>query len=236
MAEAARGLSDEAAALRRNALGGLAFLHLVLAGALFASAGTLRYGRAWAYLATFFAATLAITLHFLGRDPELVRRRLPAGPLAERRPVQKLVQALASAAFAAVFVVSGLDRREGWTSVPVPLSAAALVVVALGFAVVFLVFRENGHASARIEVAAGQRLVATGPYRHVRHPMYAGALLLLVATPPALGSLAALPLVAALAGVLVVRIADEERLLSAELPGYGAYRRQVRFRLVPHVW
>ncbi len=236
MGEAARVLPVDAATLRRNALGGIAFLHVVLAVALFASAGTLRYGRAWAYLATFLAATLAITLHFLARDPELVRRRLPAGPVAERRPAQKLAQAMASAAFVAVFVVSGLDRREGWTSVPAPLSAAALAVVALGFAVVFLVFRENGHASATIEVAAGQRLVSTGPYRLVRHPMYAGALLLLLATPPALGSLAALPCVAVLAAAIAVRILDEERLLAAELPGYDGYRREVRYRLVPGLW
>lgn len=228
--------SDDAAALRRSALAGLAFLHAVLALALFGSAGTLRYGRGWAYLATFLGATLAVTLHFLRADPALIRRRIAAGPAAERRPVQRLVQALASAAFLALFVVAGLDRRFGWSSLPAPVSAGALGVVALGFAVVFLVFRENGHASATIEVAAGQRLVTTGPYRHVRHPMYAGALLLLLATPPALGSLAALPCVAILAAAIVVRIRDEERLLAAELPGYAAYRREVRARLVPHLW
>jgi protein-S-isoprenylcysteine O-methyltransferase Ste14 len=179
---------------------------------------------------------LLITAYFLEEDPALIRRRLAAGPIAERRRAQKVVQALASFCFVALFVVSGLDRRFGWSSVPMAVSLAADVIVAAGFGIVFLVFRENSHTSAVIEVSAGQRLVSTGPYRHVRHPMYAGALLLLAATPLALGSVVALPLVLALAGVLVARILDEERLLSAELPGYTAYRRAVRYRLLPHVW
>ncbi len=226
----------DAASLAARSFAGLAFLHVVLAIALFVPAGTLRWWQAWAYLGVFLGATLAITVHFLRRDPELIGRRLAAGPGAERRPLQKVVQSVASALFVGVFALSGLDRRYGWSAIPGAASLAADLLVAAGFAIVFLVFRENSHTSATVEVSAGQRVVTTGPYRHVRHPMYAGALLLLVATPPALGSLAALPLVAALAGVLVVRIADEERLLSAALPGYGAYRRQVRFRLVPHVW
>jgi protein-S-isoprenylcysteine O-methyltransferase Ste14 len=229
-------MPDDAVALRRKSFAGIAFLHLVLAVTLFWSAGTVRWWQAWAYLGVFLASTLGITLHFLERDPDLIRRRLPAGPTAEPRPVQKVVQALASLCFLGVFVISGLDRRHGWSSVPALASAIADAVVAVGFAIVFLVFRENSHTSATVEVSAGQRVVTTGPYRHVRHPMYSGALLLLAATPPALGSLFALPLVAALAGVLVVRIRDEERLLSAELPGYDAYRAQVPDRLLPHVW
>jgi protein-S-isoprenylcysteine O-methyltransferase Ste14 len=224
------------AALRRKSFAGVAFLQLVMAAALFLPAGTLRFWRAWAYQGVFLAAVVAITFHFLRHDPELIQRRLAAGPAAEARPVQRVVQALASACFVAVFVVSGLDRRFGWSSVPGPASLAADAVVAAGFAIVFLVFRENSHTSAVVEVSAGQRVVSTGPYRHVRHPMYAGALLLLLATPPALGSLAALPAVLALAGAIVVRLRDEERLLSEALPGYGAYCRVVRYRLVPRVW
>ncbi len=223
-------------ALRTASLAGLAFLHAVLAAALFGAAGTARWWQAWAYLAVFLAATLAITLHFLSRDPALIRRRLAAGPIAERRPVQQAAQAVASVCFVALFVVSGLGRRHGWAPVPAAVSLAADALAAAGFGIVFLVFRENSHTSATIEVTAGQRVVRTGPYRLVRHPMYSGALLLLAATPPALGSLAALPFVAGLAAVLVVRIAAEERLLVAELPGYAEYRREVRHRLVPGVW
>jgi protein-S-isoprenylcysteine O-methyltransferase Ste14 len=222
--------------LRREAFGGIAFLQLVLAASLFLPAGTVRYWQGWVYWGVFLAAVLAITLHFLAHDPDLIRRRLAAGPVAEQRPVQRVIQTLASLLFIALFVTSGLDRRLRWSSVPGLLSLAADVVVATGFAIVFLAFRENSHASAVIEVKAGQRVVATGPYRRVRHPMYAGALLLLLATPPALGSYVALPLVLALAAVLVARIRDEERLLAAELPGYTAYCRDVPYRLVPYVW
>jgi protein-S-isoprenylcysteine O-methyltransferase Ste14 len=223
-------------ALRRRSLAGIVFLHVVLAVSLFAPAGTLRYWQAWVYLGVFLGAVLAITAYFLARAPDLIERRLAAGPVAEPRPVQRLVQAIASLSFVGIFVVSGLARRLGRTPVPAAASLAADLVVAGGFAIVFLVFRENHHASALVEVGAEQRVVSTGPYGHVRHPMYAGALLLLVATPPALGSLAALPLVLALGAVIVVRLRDEEHLLSAELPGYGEYCRRVRYRLVPRVW
>jgi protein-S-isoprenylcysteine O-methyltransferase Ste14 len=228
--------SDDSAALRWKSFAGVAFLGLVLAAALFLPAGTVRWWRAWVWLGVFFAAVLAVTLHFLRQDPELIRRRLAVGPVAEARRVQRVLQSFASGSFVAVFVLAGLDRRFGWTSVPAAASLLADGLVAAGFAVVFLVFRENSHASAVIEVSAGQRVVSTGPYRHVRHPMYSGALLLLLATPPALGSLAALPAVLALAAVIVARLLDEERLLSRELTGYEAYRRAVRHRLVPGVW
>jgi protein-S-isoprenylcysteine O-methyltransferase Ste14 len=228
--------ADDAGALRLKAFAGLAWLLLVLAAALFLSAGTLSFALAWVYLAVFAGAVVAVTAHLLRRDPALLRRRLAAGPAAERRGVQQVVQALASLCFVAVFVVSGLDRRLGWSAVPGPVALSANLFVGAGFAVVFLVFRENSHASAVVEVSAGQRLVSTGPYRHVRHPMYAGALLLLAATPPALGSLAGLLPVLALAAVIVARLLDEERLLAAELPGYEDYRRKVRWRLVPYVW
>jgi len=228
--------ADDLATLRMKSFAGVAFLHLVLAASLFVAASTLRYWQAWLYLGVFLGAVLVITVHFLRNDPDLIRRRLQAGPAAEQRGLQKLVQALASLCFVALFVTAGLDRRFRWSSVPAAVSLAADALVVVGFAVVFLVFRENSHTSAVVEVSPGQRVVSTGPYRHVRHPMYSGALLLLAATPPALGSLVALPLVLALAAVLVARILDEERLLSAELPGYREYRHAVRWRLLPHVW
>ena len=124
--------APESARLATRSLAGLAWLHAVLAASLFLPAGTVRWWRAWGYLGVFLAATLAVTLHFLRRDPDLIRRRLAAGPVAERRPVQKLVQALASVCFLGLFVVSGLDRRHGWSSVPSAVSLAADALVAAG--------------------------------------------------------------------------------------------------------
>lgn len=231
-----RGAQPNGGALAAKAFVGLGALVLAVAAALFLPAGTARWWRAWAYLVVFSGSVVLVTLDLLAHDRDLLRRRVRAGPAAEPRRTQQVVQALASLCFVATFVLAGLDRRLGGSSVPAAASAVADGVVAAGFGVVLLVFRENRHASAVVEVTAGQRVVATGPYRRVRHPMYAGALVLLGATPIALGSWIALVAVAALAGALVVRILDEERLLRAALPGYDAYCREVRYRLVPGVW
>lgn len=222
--------------LWKKAFAGIAWLLAVIAVALFGSAGTVRWWQGWAYWSVFLVAVVAITVHFLRHAPDLIRRRLAAGPVAEQRFAQRMIQSVASLCFVALFVVAGLDRRNGWSSAPTSVAVAGDAAVAAGFAIVFWVFRENRHASATIEVAADQRVISTGPYGYVRHPMYTGGLLLMAATPVALGSPVALPLVLPLAGVIVARLLDEERLLSAELPGYVAYCREVPYRLVPRVW
>ncbi len=220
----------------RKASVGLIQLQAALALMLFASAGTVRWWQAWAYWLVFLAGVLAITLDLLRRDPALLESRTVAGPLAERRPWQKVVQGLASAAFVALHVVPGLDRRHGWTSVAPSVSLLADLAVATGLGLVSWVLRVNRHARSTVSVTEGQRVVTTGPYAVVRHPMYSGALVMLVATPLALGSLAGLPFVLPLAGAMVARIVDEERLLTSDLPGYREYCREVRWRLVPLVW
>jgi protein-S-isoprenylcysteine O-methyltransferase Ste14 len=132
--------------------------------------------------------------------------------------------------------VPALDRRFHWSEVPPYVVVAADVLVAVGLFIVFLVFRENSYASATIEVQQEQRVVSTGTYRIVRHPMYSGALLMLLAMPVALGSFVGLVLVPPLAVVIVLRLSDEERYLGKNLPGYEDYRRKTRYCLVPLVW
>jgi protein-S-isoprenylcysteine O-methyltransferase Ste14 len=222
--------------LLARAFAGLAFLLVVLGAALFASAGTFDYGQAWTFLAVFAVATVAITAFLAVRDPALLERRVHAGPIAETRRVQQLIQAVAAVAFLAVFIIAGLDHRAGWSRVPAGVVVAGDVGVALGLGVVFLVFRANSYTSAVIEVARDQQLVTTGPYAVVRHPMYAGALAMMVAVPPALGSWWALVAVPPLVAAIVWRLLDEERLLLASLPGYSEYRARVRSRLVPWLW
>ncbi len=225
-----------------RALAGLVFLLAVLAlalftpAALFAPAGTLAWWQAWVFLGVFAAAVTAITLDRAARDPALLARRVHAGPLAEPERAQRVIQSIASLAFVAVFVVASLDHRGGWSHVPDAVAIAGDVVVAAGLASVFLVFRANTYTSAIIAVEAEQRLVTTGPYAVVRHPMYAGALAMMAGVPLALGSWWALLAVVPLAGAIVVRLHDEERVLVTSLPGYEAYRAQVRYRLVPFVW
>jgi protein-S-isoprenylcysteine O-methyltransferase Ste14 len=219
-----------------RAFGGLAFLLAVLGAALFVTAGTFDFWQAWLFLAVFGFGATAITLDLARRDPALLARRVQAGPTAERSALQKLIQSLASLAFLALFVVSGLDRRSSWSEVAVPIVAGGAGLVLLGFFFVFRVFRANTFTSATIEVARDQHVVSTGPYAVVRHPMYAGALVLMFGVPLTLGSWWALGAVPALGAVLVWRLLDEEKQLVAGLPGYEAYCTRVRYRLLPRVW
>ncbi len=215
---------------------GLAFLLLVLALMLFVSAGTVGYWQAWVYLGVFALCTVLVTLYLMKYDQQLLASRTKAGPVAETQASQRIIQSLASVCFVALFIVSGLDYRFHWSSVPFAVSLAADAVVALGFFIVFLVFKENSYTSAVVEVAAEQQVVTTGPYSVVRHPMYAGAGLLILASPIALGSWVALVPAVLLILVVVARLLDEEELLARSLSGYPAYTQQVRYRLVPFVW
>jgi protein-S-isoprenylcysteine O-methyltransferase Ste14 len=219
-----------------RSIAGLAFLLTVLGIVLFVSAGTLDYWQAWLYLAIFGGSVLLITLDLIRHDRHLLESRLSVGAAQEQRTSQKIIQAFASLSFVALYIVSGLDRRFGWSRVPAVVVLMAEVIVALGFYFVYRVFKENSFTSALIEVQAEQHVITTGPYAVVRHPMYAGALLMMAATPVALGSWVALPFLLPLVAVIVARLLDEEKLLAQELPGYEAYRQRVPHRLVPRVW
>ena len=161
---------------------------------------------------------------------------MKAGPRAEKEKSQKAIQFFASLAFIGTLVLPALDHRLHWSHVPFLYVVAGDLLVVIGFMAVFVVYRENTFTSATIEVAPNQRVISTGPYALVRHPMYAGALAMLMATPVALGSwwgtLTFVPMIA----VIVLRLLDEERFLEKRLPGYAEYCRNVRFRLVPYIW
>jgi protein-S-isoprenylcysteine O-methyltransferase Ste14 len=192
------------------------------------------FWQGWLYWIVFSLCSLAMTLYFLQNDPALVERRLDAR--SEKEESQKVIRALLSAILIPLFVLPGIDHRFGWSHLPPLVVVIADAVVVLGFAIVFLTFKTNSHAAAIIDVAPGQRVVSTGPYALVRHPMYLGAALLLLATPFGLGSVWAIILAIMAVGVLVWRLLDEERYLSQHLPGYLDYCRSTRYRLVPFVW
>jgi len=209
---------------------------VLLALVLFVPALTLDYPQAWIYLAIFATAVALITAYLLKNDPALLERRIVAGPIAEKRKQQKLIHAIALCAFLSIFLVASSDHRFGWSHVPPLLEAGGAGLTALGFFFVFLVFRENSFASGTIGVWIGQQVVSSGPYTAVRHPMYSGALLMLIGTPLTLGSFWALVAVVPLAAAIVWRLLDEEGFLQKNLPGYAEYCRRVRSRLVPYVW
>jgi protein-S-isoprenylcysteine O-methyltransferase Ste14 len=215
---------------------GLVFLCVVLGAAIFLAAGTLGFAAGWSFLATFAGASSLITAYLARKDPALLARRTQAGPVAERERTQKIIQALATLSFLAMVVVPGLDRRFGWSRAPLGAVIGGDVLVALGFYAVFRVFRENTFTSGTIEVVSDQRIVATGPYAIVRHPMYAGALVLVAGIPLALGSFVGLLGFPPFVAVIIARLLDEERYLRAHLSGYAEYCTKTRFRLVPRVW
>jgi protein-S-isoprenylcysteine O-methyltransferase Ste14 len=215
---------------------GFAFLMLCLALALFLPAGTLAYWQAWLFLAVFAGCTILITLYLVRYDRQLLAGRVNAGPVAETQKSQQVIQSLASLFFIGVFIVSGLDRRFHWSTISPVVSILSEGFVVLGFYIVFLVFRENSYTRGTIAVTNEQRVVTTGPYSLVRHPMYAGAFLMLIFAPLALGSWVALPFVLPLILVILIRANEEEKFLQEKLAGYPEYLQKVHYRLIPFVW
>jgi len=203
---------------------------------LFLPAGTVNYWQGWAFLGVFVVVSLAPTMYLGKVDPATVQRRMNAGPRAETRPVQKAVVVGIVVCFCALLAVSGLDRRFGWSTVPTAVSVLGLVMVAVGLGISMLVIFQNRYAAANIVVEKDQPLVTTGLYGIVRHPMYAGSVVMMIGMPLALGSYWALLVAVAALVLLVVRILDEEKMLSQELTGYRDYMQKVHYRLVPLAW
>jgi len=169
-------------------------------------------------------------------NPVLLERRVKVGPAAETRPVQKIIITVSFAVFCLMLIVSVLDHRFGWSHVPTWLSVVGDALVVLGLMIDLRVFRENSYGASTIETMAGQKVVSTGPYAVVRHPMYAGVLVMMLGTPLALGSRWGILLAIATVPILMLRILDEERMLRHELEGYESYVRDVRYRLLPGLW
>jgi protein-S-isoprenylcysteine O-methyltransferase Ste14 len=219
-----------------RALGGLVFLHTCVALLVFGGAGTIRWVEAWVFFAIFLGINLGTTLDLYVRDPKLLERRSSGGFAAEKIPRQKVIQAAATGAFLACFLIPALDHRFHGSSVPLVAVVVGDVLVAAGQLIVSRTFRENTYASATVELAEQQRVIDTGPYRLVRHPMYAGGIVFAIGLPLALGSLRGLVGVVLLTLSIVWRLQNEEAFLAQNLPGYDAYRRRTRHRLVPGVW
>jgi protein-S-isoprenylcysteine O-methyltransferase Ste14 len=212
-------------------LGIVAFALLV-----FVPAGTFHYWRGWAFIGVFAAATLIPSVYLAMKNPAALRRRMQAGPAAETRPLQKLIIAVAFVSMGAMIVISALDFRFGWSTVPTAVSVVGLILVGAGLTIAMLVTIQNGYAAANVTVEDGQQLSSTGWYGFVRHPMYFGNVILMIGVPLALGSYWGLLFVVAGLAVLALRINDEEALLKQELAGYREYMQKVHYRLMPYVW
>lgn len=222
--------------LTKKALAGFVFFQLAMMLVLFLPAWSITYWEAWVYLALYSGVGLWMTFYFLEHDPALIERRLAVGPRAEKEPGQKIIQGVAAVLVFSLYAVAGFDHHFHWSQVSRAWVVAGDVGVLAGMWIVFVVFRENSFAAATIRVDRGQRVISTGPYRWVRHPMYTGSLVGFFAAAPALGSWWALIPAGLLGVALVVRLIDEERFLLKNLAGYEEYRRKVRWRLVPYGW
>ncbi|MGA7951047.1 MAG: isoprenylcysteine carboxylmethyltransferase family protein [Thiobacillaceae bacterium] len=215
---------------------GLIFLTIAMGLLLFGPAASFAYWQAWAFLAVFFGASLLHTLYLMKHDPELLKRRMSGGPTAEKETTQRIIMLFASIGFVALLVVPALDHRFGWSAIPVILVIAGDLLIAAGYYVIFLVFKENTFTSAAIEIAEGHKVISTGPYALVRHPMYAGAFLYCFGIPLALGSYWGFLPFLAMIPLLIWRLLDEEKFLGKNLPGYTQYCAKVRSRLIPGIF
>src|SRR5215510_7746223 len=214
----------------------LGVLAVILGLLLFVSAGTVKYWQGWVYLGIFSGASLLISVYLIKNDPALLQRRMRGGPSAEKRATQKIIMLFASVGFIGLLVVPALDYRFGWSAVPLPIVILGDLLVALGLYLVFLVYKENTYTSATIEVAENQKVISTGPYALVRHPMYARSSLYVLGTPLALGSYWGFLAFAFMVPFLIWRLFDEEKFLAKNLPGYMEYQKKVQHRFLPYVW
>jgi len=210
------------------------FLSVVLLGLVFfLPAGTLKYWEAWVYMAVMFTPVSIMMIYLLKKDPELLERRLR---MKEKETGQKKLVALGYGLFVIGFLVPGLDRRFGWSSVPPAIVVAADALFLVGYALFVLVLRENRYASHVVEIEHKQKVITTGPYAAVRHPMYSALGLIYGFSPLALGSYWAVIPFVLLILILAARLLDEEKVLLRELDGYREYTQKTRYRLIPGVW
>ena len=210
------------------------FAGLVLLGALlFLSAGSFRFWQAWLFLGVLFVPMLAAGTVMMAKAPALLEKRLNA---KEEEGAQKLVLALSAGMFLAAFVLAGLNFRFGWIALPVWVPIAAAAVFLAGYGLYAEVMRENAYLSRTVEVQEDQKVIDTGLYGKVRHPMYLSTLVLFLAMPLVLGSVISLAVMALYIPIIAVRIQNEERVLEAGLPGYREYKQKVKYKVIPYLW
>ena len=200
---------------------------------LFLPAGTLRFWNGWLFIALLFVPMLCLGAVLWVKAPELLEKRLNA---KEKQAQQKGVVGLSGMMFLAGFILAGLDRRFGWTKVPIWLILSAGILFLAAYALYAEVLRENAYLSRTVEVQAGQKVIDTGLYGIVRHPMYAATVLLFLSMPLVLGSFVSFAVFLLYPVLIVLRIRNEEKVLEEGLEGYTAYKQRVKYRLIPFIW
>ena len=206
---------------------------ILLPAMFFIPAGTIDYWQAWVFCGILLIPMLLIFSYFLKNDQKFLIHRLQ---FKEKEVKEKRLIKFTQTIFLLGLLLPGLDQRFHWSYVPLSVVVLADIVVFISYLFVFYVFRENSYASRIIEVQKGQKVISTGPYAVVRHPMYLGVFFMYLAMPLALGSYWAIIPFLTTPAVLIIRLLDEERLLLKDLPGYKKYCQKIRYRLLPFIW
>ena len=196
-------------------------------------AGTFDYWQVYVYFGILVVPMTFVVLYFLKKDPKLLERRTRA---KEKEKQQILISILSALVFLAGFIIPGLDHRFTWSTVPIYITISADIIILLGYLIIFFVFKQNSYAANIIEVNENQKIISTGFYGIIRHPMYIGVLIMFIPTPIALGSYWGLIPFALLPVSLILRILNEEKVLSENLKGYKEYCQKTRYRLIPFIW
>jgi protein-S-isoprenylcysteine O-methyltransferase Ste14 len=229
-------LNKPSLSITKQAILGLTALTILLWLALFMPAWTLNYWQAWVFWLVFVGCISIISAFFLKKDLNLIASRLKVGPTSEQQDNQKITQAVITVFFLLLLLVPSIDHHFQWSNVPAFLSLVADGFVVLGLLIIFFVFKANSYTSVLVEVNEGQRVVSTGQYGVVRHPMYSGALVMLLFMPLALGSFWGLLAFPPILLAIAIRLNEEEKFLAQQLPGYIEYRQKVKYRLIPYFW
>lgn len=227
------GESANLKSLKRTVFFRLALFVVIMGLMFFLPAGTIKYWAAWIYIGIIIFPMLLVFRYFIKRDPELLERRMRH---REKEKEQKLIIRLSGLYFFAAFVLPGFDYRFGWSDVSGYIIILADIVILIGYFIFALVLRENSFASRIIEVEEDQKVISTGPYSIVRHPMYSGVLIMYLLSPVALASYWAVIPASLLLPLIIFRVINEEKVLIHELKGYKEYKQKVKYRIIPGIW
>ena len=206
---------------------------IIMSVLLFIPAGSVKFWNAWRFMGVLFIPMLFVIFYLIIRDPELLYKRMKTN---EREKIQKKVVLLTSVVFLSAFIIAGFDYRFGWSAVPVPLEILSALIVFIGYILFYMVMRQNSYASRVVEIQEKQKVIDTGLYGIVRHPMYFAAILMFMFMPLVLGSFFALIPLLIFPFQMSTRMKNEEEILEKGLEGYIQYKEKVRYKIIPFVW
>lgn len=223
----------EMKSLKKIVISRVLLLFIALGAMYFLTAGTLKYWEAWAYMITIFIPMIIFLGYMFRHDPKFLERRMR---IKEKRKEQKLIVTLGTLPILLAFSLPGFDERFGWSDISLSVTIAGIALVLLSYLMILYVFKTNSYAARVVDVEKEQKVITSGPYALVRHPMYVGVIIMYIASPVALGSYWAVIPALFIIPVIVARIKDEEKELLESLEGYKEYTRKVKHRLLPGIW